>query len=190
MLVGEGPHAAKLAARAAGDARITFVGPRRGEDLATVMASADLFVSPSETETFGNTVVEAQASGLPVVVANRGAAPENMRHGVTGLAVDARRPEALAAAIVSLLEDARTRARMGQAAALFARRYDMKRAAEGTFQEYRRFLDERALAATVSRAAQANPPPTSWDRRSLSANDPAGAPAGASSVAADAERVA
>ncbi|HVR64439.1 MAG TPA: glycosyltransferase [Polyangia bacterium] len=194
QLVGDGPDGDRLRARAGGAANVIFLGARRGPELAALMASADLFVSTSETETFGNTVVEAQASGLPVIVANRGAASENMRDGITGLAVDGRRPEEIAAALGALLGDARARARMGQAAVVFARRYDMKRAAEGTFLEYRRFLDERALAATVSRAAAAHPPPPSWDQRpGASANDAAASAVTATATAvpgADAERVA
>jgi len=146
VIVGTGPYAQPLASRAGG--RVLFLGARTGDELATLMASSDVFVSPSETETFGNTVVEAQASGLPVVVANRGAARENMIHEITGLVVDARQPQDMAAAISSLLVDRRRRARMGEAATAFARRYSMAAAAEGTFGEYRRFLAERARAST------------------------------------------
>src|SRR5258708_1423061 len=121
----------------AGSPHVLFLGPRRGPELATLMASSDLFVSTSETETFGNTVVEAQASGLPVVVAGRGAAHENMLDGVTGLVVDGRRPEEIGRAIRRLLLDAGGRARMAQAAVELAQKYDMKRAAEGTFLAYR-----------------------------------------------------
>jgi glycosyltransferase involved in cell wall biosynthesis len=153
VIVGDGPHAGPLAARAGATdpgRRVLFLGERTGEELATLMASSDLFVSPSETETFGNTVVEAQASGLPVVVADRGAARENMIDEVTGLVVDARRPRALAGAIEGLLTDRRRRAIMGQAAARFAQRYDMAGAAAGTFREYARFLAERAAGAAAA----------------------------------------
>ena len=155
VIVGDGPYAGALAARAAG--RVLFLGERTGDELATLMASSDVFVSPSETETFGNTVVEAQASGLPVVVASRGAARENMIDEVTGLVVDARAPRDLATAIQGLLTDRGRRGLMAAAATAFARRYDMTAAAEGTFREYRRFLDERAAAAAAS-AARAREP--------------------------------
>jgi glycosyltransferase involved in cell wall biosynthesis len=157
VIVGTGPYAQPLAMRAAGD-RVLFLGTRTGDELATLMASSDVFVSPSETETFGNTVVEAQASGLPVVVANRGAARENMLDQVTGLVVDARKPEELAAAISRLLVDRRRRAVMAEAATAFARRYNMAAAAEGTFGEYRRFLAERARAAAGPPSTEAHEP--------------------------------
>ncbi|HVZ73810.1 MAG TPA: glycosyltransferase [Polyangia bacterium] len=143
VLVGDGPAASALQARAAGVGRVTFLGTRRGAELACLMASSDLFVSTSETETFGNTVVEAQASGLPVIVASRGAARENMLDGVTGLVVDGRKPEEIGEAIRRLLGDAARRAQMSRAAVELSRRYDMRTAAAGTFSEYRRFLAER-----------------------------------------------
>lgn len=159
VIVGDGPYAGALAARAGATARarqVLFLGERTGDELATLMASSDVFVSPSETETFGNTVVEAQASGLPVVVADRGAARENMIDEVTGLVVDARQPGALAGAIEGLLTDRRRRGIMGQAATRFAQRYDMARAAAGTFREYGRFLAERAAAGEAAAAAEAS----------------------------------
>jgi glycosyltransferase involved in cell wall biosynthesis len=157
VIVGDGPHAGPLAARAAAAApgRVWFLGARTGDELATLMASSDLFVSPSETETFGNAVVEAQASGLPVVVADRGAARENLIDQVTGLVVDVRQPRALAQAIQGLLGDRHRRRVMGRAAATFAQRYDMASAAAGTFAAYRRFLSERAAAARAAEAAAA-----------------------------------
>jgi glycosyltransferase involved in cell wall biosynthesis len=167
VIVGTGPYAGPLAARAASE-RVLFLGTRTGDELATLMASSDVFVSPSETETFGNTVVEAQASGLPVVVASRGAARENMLDEITGLVVDAREPQELAGAISRLLADRRRRARMAEAATAFARRYGMAAAADGTFNEYRRFLAERAEAATAPPTAPSGP---------MAAHDPAGAAA-------------
>ena len=173
VIVGTGPYAQPLATRAAGD-RVLFLGARTGDELATLMASSDVFVSPSETETFGNTVVEAQASGLPVVVANRGAARENMLDQITGLVVDTRQPQELAAAISRLLVDRRRRTLMAEAATAFARRYSMTAAAEGTFGEYRRFLAERARVNSV-------PPPTA---PAVTAHEPAIAASGAVPAAA------
>lgn len=175
VLVGDGPQAEALAARAAGSDRVHFLGARHGEELAMLMASSDLFVSLSETETFGNTVVEAQASGTPVIVAGRGAAGENMIDGITGMIVDGRRPEAIAAAIRLLLREPAARRNMAVAATAFAQQYDMDSAAEATFREYRRFLAERDVAARV-------PSPSAV--RTAAARAPAPKPAtGASAVA-------
>jgi glycosyltransferase involved in cell wall biosynthesis len=139
ILVGDGPYSEQLAKKA--DPRyVCFAGAHTGAALAELVASADVFVFPSETETFGNAVVEAQASGLPVVVANRGAAHENVVPGVTGLVVDTRSPEGITDGIRLLLRDKKLRTRMGSAAHQFAQRYNMRDAVHGTFDVYRRFV--------------------------------------------------
>jgi glycosyltransferase involved in cell wall biosynthesis len=139
ILVGDGPYLDQLAQRAE-PGRVVFAGEQTGEKLARLYASCDLFVCPSETETFGNTVVEAQAAGVPVVVADRGAACENIVDGVTGVAVNARSTGELQRAIQSLLDDQARRLKMGQAARAFAERYGMAAAVRGTFDIYEQFL--------------------------------------------------
>lgn len=73
-LAGDGPAAAQLRAQA--PAGTTFMGPLRGAALSAFYASADIFAFPSSTETFGNVVLEAMASGVPVVAPNVGATTE------------------------------------------------------------------------------------------------------------------
>jgi glycosyltransferase involved in cell wall biosynthesis len=82
VFVGDGPDKARLMQRCP-DA--VFAGLRRGEDLAAHYASADVFLFPSMTETFGNVVPEAMASGLAVVAYNHAAAGQLVRHGENGL---------------------------------------------------------------------------------------------------------
>jgi glycosyltransferase involved in cell wall biosynthesis len=82
LLVGDGP------AQETGAGRIPqhiFAGMRHGEDLAAHYASADLFLFPSMTETYGNVTLEALASGLPVVAYRMAAAAELIRHGDNGM---------------------------------------------------------------------------------------------------------
>jgi glycosyltransferase involved in cell wall biosynthesis len=155
LLVGEGPYGEQLAARARGplDGRVIFTGAVTGERLATMYASSDVFVYPSETETFGNAIVEAQAAGIPVIVASRGAACENVVDGVTGLVVDAQKPDEIGSAIRLLLSQPELRRRMGDEAARFARRYDIGRAARGTFDVYAEVLRNLSAAAETARAA-------------------------------------
>ena len=81
VCVGDGPSAAALARRHPG---VHFSGMRQGEDLAAYYASADLFLFPSLTETFGNVVSEALASGLPVVAYDRAAASQLIEDGHNG----------------------------------------------------------------------------------------------------------
>jgi len=82
LLVGDGPARAALQARCP-DA--VFAGMRSGDDLAAHYASADAFVFPSMTETFGNVTPEAMASGLPVLAYDHAAAGQLIRSGHNGL---------------------------------------------------------------------------------------------------------
>ena len=84
VVVGDGPLRGRLE-REFPAAR--FVGNLRGEDLARHYASADVFVFPSETETFGNVTLEALASGLPVVGFEHAAVAEYVRNGCNGAVV-------------------------------------------------------------------------------------------------------
>ncbi len=81
IIAGDGPMRRQLTDECP---EAVFTGPLSREDVAGVFASADLFVFPSETDTAGNVVLEAQASGLPVVVSHAGGPREQMRPGKTG----------------------------------------------------------------------------------------------------------
>ncbi len=120
VLVGEGPHLDVLR-RFAARPEVAFVGHLGGEHLAAAFASADVFVFPSVTDTFGNVVLEAQACGLPAIVSQQGGPAEIISDGHSGLAVDVRSPERLAEAMLRLHDEPETRRRFGEAAVLRAR---------------------------------------------------------------------
>jgi glycosyltransferase involved in cell wall biosynthesis len=82
VLVGDGPQGPALRKR---HPEFVFAGMRTGQDLAEHYASADVFLFPSTTETFGNVTLEAMASGLAVVAYDYAAAQQYLRHGVSGL---------------------------------------------------------------------------------------------------------
>lgn len=84
VLVGDGPERARLQQRCP---EAVFAGLRRGEDLAAHYASADVFLFPSTTETFGNVVPEAMASGLAVLAYDHAAAGQLIQAGINGLLV-------------------------------------------------------------------------------------------------------
>jgi glycosyltransferase involved in cell wall biosynthesis len=84
VLVGDGPLRASLQASCPS---AIFAGVRRGEELARCYASADFFVFPSVTETFGNVTPEAMASGLPVLAFRHAAAGQLIQNGVHGCVV-------------------------------------------------------------------------------------------------------
>jgi glycosyltransferase involved in cell wall biosynthesis len=84
-------------------------------DLREHLAAADVFVLPSRSEGFSNAIVEAMAASLPVVATNVGGNAEAVQDGVSGFVVPSEDPEALAAAIVQLLNDPASAKKMGVA---------------------------------------------------------------------------
>lgn len=100
VLVGEGPSAQMLAHLLP---TAHFLGRREGLDLARCYAAFDAFVHTGTRETFGQTLQEASASGLPVVAPARGGPIDLVDHGHTGMLFDPDRPGALQAAVASLI---------------------------------------------------------------------------------------
>src|SRR5262249_26063277 len=82
IVVGDGPERGALQAM---QSDVIFCGAHTGEQLARLYASADIFLFPSETETFGNVTLEAMASGLAVVAYDYAAARAPIAHGATGV---------------------------------------------------------------------------------------------------------
>ncbi|MEQ8833277.1 MAG: glycosyltransferase [Miltoncostaeaceae bacterium] len=111
-VVGDGPARRELS-RALRGVSHRMMGVLHGADLAAAYAAADMFVFPSATETYGQVVMEAAASGVPAIVCDRGAAHEHVRHGDTGVVVPAGDPGALSRAVLLLADDARLRADLG-----------------------------------------------------------------------------
>src|SRR5262249_15620098 len=89
IFVGEGPYRRELEKQLSG-VPATFTGILEGAELAHAIASADVKLFPSTTDTWGNAPLEAQASGLPVIVSEIGGPTELMLDGVTGLKVNGR----------------------------------------------------------------------------------------------------
>lgn len=89
-----------------------FTGKLIGEDLAKVYASCDVFFFPSFTETFGNVVIEALASGLPVVSADAGGPSELIRHGKNGYLVASGKSQDFASFLLDILSNDELRIEM------------------------------------------------------------------------------
>lgn len=113
VVAGDGPTRRQLARELPG---VTFLGVQHGEDLARLYASLDLFVHTGPHETFGQTIQEALASGVPVVAPNSGGPVDLVDQGVTGLLVPPGDGDALAAAVADLAGDADRRRAYGLAA--------------------------------------------------------------------------
>ena len=112
VIVGSGPAAA--AVRRALPAAM-FLGQRAGEHLARIYASLDVFVHSGPHDTFGQTLQEAAASGLPVVAPAAGGPVDLVQDGVTGFLVAPGDPAALAGAVARLAADPLLRAAQGRA---------------------------------------------------------------------------
>ena len=129
LIVGDGPRKAELEAmvRMRGlAASFSFLGQR--DDVPALLGSAHVFVLPSRSEASPNSVIEAMASGLPVVAAATGGLVEIVEHERTGLLVPADDVQGFAAAINRLLRDRELATRMGRAARVsVAERYSFDR---------------------------------------------------------------
>jgi len=143
VFVGDGPQRAELAARCP---QAIFAGQRGGEDLAAHYASADLFLFPSLTETFGNVTIEAMASGLPVVAFDCAAAAQCIQSGRNGLLAHDESLPAFVRATLQLAADTERRRAMGVAARDAARRHDW----DGVVARF-----EAVLAQTIDEFAPA-----------------------------------
>lgn len=143
LVVGDGPYRAEMEAQLAGlPAR--FFGVLHGAELAAAYASADCFVFPSETDTLGNVVLEAQAAGIPVVVSGLGGPKDCMQDGITGLVVPALSVGGLANVLLELCDHPARLAEMGAAAHLYSKRFTHA----ASFEAFRR-LHEDVVAARV-----------------------------------------
>jgi glycosyltransferase involved in cell wall biosynthesis len=109
-LVGDGPYLQALNSTLLPDA--VFTGYLRGKELATAYASADVFVFPSTTDTFGNAVIEAQASGIPVIVSDTGGPKELVESNVNGVITKSHDVEDLVRAIRELVTNPNKRHHM------------------------------------------------------------------------------
>jgi sugar transferase (PEP-CTERM/EpsH1 system associated) len=121
MIAGDGPLRQELEAQAAaagvGD-RVRLLGHR--SDPEVVLSALDVYVLTSTSEGLPNTVLEAMATGLPVVVTQVGGADELVQHNVTGFLVPSAAPDALARTLATLLGDEGLRRTTGAAARIRA----------------------------------------------------------------------
>jgi len=135
VVAGDGPYLEDMKKDLRGTPAC-FTGYLTGETLSRLYAGCDLFVFPSATDTFGNVVLEAQASQLPVVVTDSGGPHENLIPGKTGIVVPAHDGPSLAAAIRSLVNNPLRLSQMGKAARLYAEGRSFESAFEQTWKMY------------------------------------------------------
>ena len=147
IFVGEGPYRGELETQLSG-LPVTFTGLLEGSELTRAIASADIKLFPSTTDTWGNAPLEAQASGLPVIVSDAGGPTELMLDGVTGLKIKGRNVAELCDAMRILMNEP-TRIRMGEMARTFveANRVEEPFTAILDSDAHRRRLQERKNTA-------------------------------------------
>ena len=151
VMVGDGPDRglAQDEARALGVAdRVQFLG--RIESVAALLASADLFLLPSDNESFGLSALEALSCGVPVVASLAGGIPEVVVEGVTGALRPVGDIDAMAAAAISILSDDVRWQQMSTAAAADARLRFSEARVIGQYEDT--YEDAIAVAATRRRA--------------------------------------
>ena len=112
VIVGAGPAEAMLRQHMP---HAIFLGERHGDELAAIYASLDVFVHSGPYETFGQTLQEAAASGLPVVAPAAGGPLDLVEDGVTGYLVPPAHPDAFTSAVARLAADPAMRAAFGAA---------------------------------------------------------------------------
>ncbi len=137
VFVGNGPMLPQLE-RECPDA--VFTGYQYGESLARWYASADIFTFPSTTETFGNVILEAQASGLPVVGVNQGGVADLIQDGSTGFIAGANNPESFAARLKQLLDNPVLAKQMGNNGRLVVKDNSWESVNSRLFDSYGRTL--------------------------------------------------
>jgi glycosyltransferase involved in cell wall biosynthesis len=145
VLAGDGPERERLRERVG--EQTSFLGWQRGADLARTYASADIFLFPSATDTFGQVILEAQASGLPVLAVAAGGPLELVQDGVTGLLRDADAVK-LADALLTLADSSALRERLAGAALGAVRERTWERALKRLADGYLRALEQPSAPAT------------------------------------------
>ncbi|MFC7538065.1 glycosyltransferase family 4 protein [Sphingomonas sp. GCM10030256] len=146
IVIGEGP------ARPWFEERLPsgiFVGHQEGPELARALASADVFLNPSVTETFGNVTLEAMACSLPVVAAEATGATNLVRDGHTGVLAEPGDFQAFADALQSYASDPDLRRRHGEAGLEFAITQSWDHINSAVVRTYFRAIERRARLARI-----------------------------------------
>lgn len=156
VVVGDGPYRTEMEALLGDSA--TFTGFLHGEELARTMASGDIFAFPSQTDTLGLVVLEAQASGLPAVVFAKGGPSEGMMPNISGLVAPADDDLSFIAAIETLLDQPALRARMGHEGRVFAESQTWERVFDSLAALYVEVASGQARRGTPQSERGAMPP--------------------------------
>ncbi len=150
LLVGDGPSRPMIEKlyESLEPGRVKFAGILEESELPACYAASDVYAWPAVREAYGMALLEAQASGLPVIAGREGGVADVVRDGVTGMLTMPRSPEALASAIVDLLDHPIRRREMAAAAPIFVE-------SEHSLDHASGLLDQALVDAFATRAASA-----------------------------------
>jgi glycosyltransferase involved in cell wall biosynthesis len=146
LVIGEGPARPWFEKALPGG---IFLGHQEGPDLARALASADIFLNPSITETFGNVTLEAMACALPVVAVSATGATNLVRDGDTGMLAEPGDIGSLADAIAAYAASPALRRRHGEAGLAFAKTQDWDVINGAVLKTYARAIERRERLARM-----------------------------------------
>lgn len=150
VITGEGPKRDWLENKMP---KAVFTGKKVGLELSKIYASCDLFFFPSVSETFGNVVIEAMASGLPVVAADAGGPSELVRNKKTGYLIKPGKPKKFSNAIIEILSDETLKQEMGREAQSYIQSRSIESLHHQLWEIYqetiRKYQGEKALKTST-----------------------------------------
>lgn len=148
VITGDGPYCDVM--RHQGGGNIYFTGFKQGRELSEIYASADCFVCPSSTETFGNVMLEAMAAGVPVVCADKGGQLDFAQSGENALLFESDNAQSLTDVLAGILDQPE----MLQALSVNARKTALQRDWDSIFDalllDYETVRETRQVAATLA----------------------------------------
>lgn len=154
VIVGQGSEREWMEQQMQPHGNVEFAGVLKGEALARAYANLDLFIFPSPTDTFGNVVLEAQASGVPAIVSDQGGPKFIIRDGETGLV--AKNNRGFLDATLQLMSQSELHHRMREAARELACRASWDAVFEQVYQAYEACRERAAAEKAVRKPAQAS----------------------------------
>jgi len=147
LIVGDGPDRENLEAQVKLmniNSKVHFAGMVDYQYVPNYLASSDVFVTPSSSETFGLSTIEAMATGLPVIGIDAPGTTDIVEDGITGI-ISPDDVAVLTAKLILLATEHELRKRMGQQALVSSKRYDIQTTTGTLIQHYERLVEEAKM---------------------------------------------
>lgn len=151
IFTGDGPYAETI--RQAGFDNVIMTGMKRGQELSEIYSSGDCFAFPSGTETFGNTPLEAMASGLPIVGINGGGVTEYLVHEHNSLLCANGDKDAFTDNLITMMQNEELRRTLSKNGLETACSRDWNGIFDGLMEEYTAVIDKNGSAAIPRKRA-------------------------------------